>query len=163
MWLPFCCLRYQSFNTLRLSQKSEHFADNIFKCIFLKEKTRISINISLYFVPKCQINYIAALVQVIAWLPLGYPLPDKPIPLQSFWRGIFFLKWGRIPAESIQEPMLGLASLHLHGSLLPATTPKFPAGLLQSKCSAHFASSSSAQISVMRPGDKPLSESIMVS
>ena len=45
--------------------------------------------------------------------------------------------------------MLGLASPHLHGSLLPATTQKFPAGLLWSKCGAHLASSSSAQISVM--------------
>ena len=57
------------------------------------------------------------------------------------------------PAELIQEPMLGLASLHLHGSLLPATAPRFPAGppveLLQSKYGAHLASCGSAQISLM--------------
>ena len=37
-------------------------------------------------------------------------------------------KWGRTPAELILEPMLGLASPHIHGSLLPASDPRFPAG-----------------------------------
>ena len=46
-----------SFNTLRPRQNGRHFADDIFKCIFLKENVRISINISLDFVPYGAIDY----------------------------------------------------------------------------------------------------------
>ena len=38
--------------------------DDIFKCIFLNENVWISINISLKFVPKGQINNVPALVQM---------------------------------------------------------------------------------------------------
>ena len=62
-------------NTLRLRQNGCHFADNIFKCIFLTENVWISINISLKFVPKVQINNIPALVQIMAWRRPG----DKPL------------------------------------------------------------------------------------
>ena len=62
-------------NTLRPRQNDRHFADDIFKCIFLNENTSISINISLKFVPEGLINNIQALVQIMAWLRLG----DKPL------------------------------------------------------------------------------------
>ena len=42
-------------------------ADDIFKCIFLNENVRISIKISLKFVPKRPINNIPVLVQIMAW------------------------------------------------------------------------------------------------
>ena len=61
-------------NTLRLRQTG-HFADDIFKCLFLNEKSSISINISLKFVPEGRINNIPALVQIMAWRRLG----DKPL------------------------------------------------------------------------------------
>ena len=51
-------------------------ADDIFKCIFLNENVRISIQISLKFVPKGPIDNKSALVQVIAWCRTG----DKPLP-----------------------------------------------------------------------------------
>ena len=47
----------------------------IFKCIFLNENARISIKISLKFVPKGPINKIPALVQMMAWHRPG----DKPL------------------------------------------------------------------------------------
>ena len=47
----------------------------IFKCIFVKENTWISIDISLKFVPKGQINNISALVQIMAWCRPG----NKPL------------------------------------------------------------------------------------
>ena len=50
-------------------------ADNIFKCIFLNEKTQISIKISLKFVLKGPINKIPAWVQIMAWRRPG----DKPL------------------------------------------------------------------------------------
>ena len=48
-------------NTLRLRQNGHHFADDIFKCIFLNEIVWISNKISLKFVPKGPINNIPAL------------------------------------------------------------------------------------------------------
>ena len=45
-------------NTLRPRQNGRHFADAIFKCILLNENAWISLEISLKFVPKVQINNI---------------------------------------------------------------------------------------------------------
>ena len=53
-------------------------ADDIFKCNFLNEKARISITISLKFVPKGPIDNESALVQVMAWRRTD----DKPLPEQ---------------------------------------------------------------------------------
>ena len=62
-------------NTLRPRQNGRHFADDIFKCIFLNENVWIPIRISLKFVPKGPINNIPALVQIMAWRRSG----DKPL------------------------------------------------------------------------------------
>ena len=43
------------------------FADNTSKHIFLNENVRISINISLKFVPKSPINNIPALIEIMVW------------------------------------------------------------------------------------------------
>ena len=43
-------------NSLRPRQNGRHFADDIFKCIFLNENVWIPIKISLKFVPKGPIN-----------------------------------------------------------------------------------------------------------
>ena len=53
-------------NTLRPKRNGQHFADNIFKRIFLNENAWISTKISLDFVPKGPINSVPALVQI--WL-----------------------------------------------------------------------------------------------
>ena len=63
------------FNTLRPRQNGFHFADDIFKCIFLNENVWIPIKISLKFVPKDPINNIPALVRIMAWRRPG----DKPL------------------------------------------------------------------------------------
>ena len=63
------------FNTLRPRQNGRHFAEDIFKCIFLNENVWIPIRISLKFVPKCLINNNPALVQIKAWRRPG----DKPL------------------------------------------------------------------------------------
>ena len=62
-------------NTLRLRQNGCRFADDTFKCIFLNENVRISMKISLKFVPKGPINNNPALVQIMAWHQSG----DKPL------------------------------------------------------------------------------------
>ena len=48
-------------NTLRPRQDARHFADDIFKCVFLNEDIWISINISLKFVPMGPINNISSI------------------------------------------------------------------------------------------------------
>ena len=54
-------------NTLMQRQKGCLFVDDTFKRIFLNENVRISIKISLKFVPKVPINNIPALFQIMAW------------------------------------------------------------------------------------------------
>ena len=53
----------QWINTLRPRQNGRWYPDDIFKCIFLNENICITINISMKFVPKGQINNIPSLVQ----------------------------------------------------------------------------------------------------
>ena len=62
-------------NTLRPRQNGRHFADDIFKCIFLNENVWISIKISLKFVPNDPINNIPSFVQIMALRRPG----DKPL------------------------------------------------------------------------------------
>ena len=76
--IPICYYNYsyrKDINTLRQRQNGRHFADDIFRCIFFSESGCISMNISLKFVPKGQINNIPALVQIVAWCRPG----DKPL------------------------------------------------------------------------------------
>ena len=56
-------------------QNCRHFADDIFKRIFLNENMWISLKISLKFIPKVQINNIPASVQIMAWGRTS----DKPL------------------------------------------------------------------------------------
>ena len=56
-------------------QNGRHFADDIFRCIFMDEKSCILITISLKFVPNGPIDNNPALVQIMAWLQIG----DKPL------------------------------------------------------------------------------------
>ena len=72
----FCLFTvHDHVNTLRPRQNGRRFADDTFKRIFLNENVRISIKISLKFVPKGPINNIPALVQIMAWRRSG----DKPL------------------------------------------------------------------------------------
>ena len=64
-------------NALRARQNGHHFADDTFKRIFWKENVRISIKISLKFVPKGPIDNTPALFQMMAWRrPGGKPLSE---------------------------------------------------------------------------------------
>ena len=57
---PFaCCI---VFNSSPPGQNGCHFADDIFRCVFVNKKVRILIKISLKFVPKGPIDNIPALV-----------------------------------------------------------------------------------------------------
>ena len=57
LWqLSFTVISLVLFNSSHLGQNGRHFADHIFKCIFMNEKICISIRISLKFFPKCPID-----------------------------------------------------------------------------------------------------------
>ena len=62
-------------NTLRPRQNGRRFAEDTFQRIFLNGNVRISITISLKFLPNVPINNITALVQIMAWRRSG----DKPL------------------------------------------------------------------------------------
>ena len=67
------------FNTLRPRQNGRHFADDIFKCIFLNENVWIPIKISMKFVPKGPINNIPSLVQIMVWRRPGAKPLSEPM------------------------------------------------------------------------------------
>ena len=55
--------------------------DNNFKCIFLNGNDKITIQISLKFVPRSPIDNRTELVQVMAWRRTGNkPLPEPILP-----------------------------------------------------------------------------------
>ena len=61
---------------LPLDKMAAISANDIFKCIFLNEKDKIPITISLNLIPRGPIDNTQALVQVKAWRRTG----DKPLP-----------------------------------------------------------------------------------
>ena len=64
-------------NTLWPRQDDCHFADDIFKFIFLSENVWVSLKISLKFVPKVRVNNVPSPVQRMAWRrSRGKPLPE---------------------------------------------------------------------------------------
>ena len=67
--------RGRGVNSFRPRQNGRRFADDTFKRIFLYENVRITIKISLKFVPKGPINNNPALVEIMAWRRSG----DKPL------------------------------------------------------------------------------------
>ena len=69
------CPRSQSVNTMRPKHNCRHFAEEIFKCIFLNVNVRNSLKFSPTCVPKVRINTDPALVQIMAWRRPG----DKPL------------------------------------------------------------------------------------
>ena len=102
VWALGCAMWIQGTNrgsifiTLRaisffhtLTQNGRHFAYDTFKGIFLNENVRISIEISLKFVPTGPINTIRALVQIMAWRRLG----NKPLsePMLTQFNDAFLL------------------------------------------------------------------------
>ena len=54
-------------------------ADDIFKCIFLNENDKITIQISLKLVRRSPIDNKSALVQVMAWRTGDKPLPETMV------------------------------------------------------------------------------------
>ena len=96
------------FNTLRPKQNGHHFADDIFKCIFLNENVWISIKIYLKFVPKGQINNIPALVQIMAWCQPGNKPLSEPM-MFSLLMHICITPLNETPIDTLFETVSNLA------------------------------------------------------
>ena len=81
IWLSLksCVSQRKVRNTLRPRQNGRHFADYVFKCIFLNWNLCVSIKSSLNFVPKGPINNIPALVQIMAWRRTGGKPLSEPM------------------------------------------------------------------------------------
>ena len=60
-------------------QNGRHFAEDIFKIIFLNENVRISIQFSLRFAPSAPIDNKSALVQVMACRLFGAKPLHEPV------------------------------------------------------------------------------------
>ena len=73
------CEVHIKLNTLRPRLNGRHFADAIFKCIFLNENVWIPIKISPKFVPKGLINNISSLVQIMVWRHPGAKPLSEPM------------------------------------------------------------------------------------
>ena len=93
-----------NINTLRLRQNGCHFADDIFKHIFLSENIRIWSKIPLKFVPTGTVNNISALVQIMAWRRSG----DKPLsePMLVSLRTHICVAWPQGVKDTVGIPPL---------------------------------------------------------
>ena len=76
---PISAYRYQclqqNINKSRRRQNCHHFADGIFKWLFMNKNVWVSLKISLKIVPKFRINNIPGLVQIMDQRRPG----DKPL------------------------------------------------------------------------------------
>ena len=109
------------FNTLRPRLNGRHFADDIFKCIFLNENAWITITISLKFIPKGPISNIPALVQIMAWHrpsdkplsePMMFNLPTHICVTRPQWVN-------GLPADVSEKPNNALTT-RMHGDYRPS-------------------------------------------
>ena len=81
-----------SINILKPRQNGRHFADDIFKCIFLNEYVWISIKIPLKSVPGGPpINIVPTLVMIMAWRRPGEKPLSEPmlVRLPTQWKSPF--------------------------------------------------------------------------
>ena len=143
------------FNSLRPRQNGRHFADDIFKCIFLNENVRISINISLKCVPKGPIDHIPALVQIMAWRrPVMISLPTHICVTRPQWVNTLRPRQnGRHFADDTFK------CIFLNENVITSTKISLK---FVPKCSINNIPTLVQIMAWRRPGDKPLSEPMMV-
>ena len=88
-WKPFLhcwpwwidCLTH-----LPLDENGHHFAEDMFRCIFMNEKFSILIKISIKFVPKRPIDNNTALAKIMAWHQIGDKPLSVPVLTRFHWR-----------------------------------------------------------------------------
>ena len=73
--MGFYCSPIPYLNSSLREQNGRHFADDIFKCFYMKQNLCILVRILLKFVSKSPIDSKPTLVQIISWRWTG----DKPL------------------------------------------------------------------------------------
>ena len=107
----------QILNTLRLRHDGHHFADDIFKCIFLYENVWIPIWMSLKFVPKGPINNIPALVQIMAKRrPGDKPLSEPMMVRLPTYVCVTWPQWVNLSSASLISLSLSSDCYHQNGN-----------------------------------------------
>ena len=122
---------HHMINTLRPKRNGQHFADNIFKCIFFNENAWIFIKISLKFIPKGPINNIPALIQPLSksdsddifkyiffnenvWILIKISLKFIPKgPINNIPTLIQTMAWRRPGDKPLSEPMMIMLLTHI--------------------------------------------------
>ena len=150
-------------NTLRPRQNGRHFADAIFKRIFVNENIWIPIKISPKFVPKGSINNIPALVQIMAWhCPDDKPLSEPMVVNLPTLICLTWPQWGntlrpRQNGHHFADDISRCIFLNENIWILNKISLKYvPLCLIDNMA---------ALVQIMawrRSGDKPLSEAILV-
>ena len=102
-------------NTLRPRGNYCHFADDIFKCIFVNENAWFSFKISMTFAPRVRIYSIPELVQIMVWRRPGDRPLSEPIMLSFLtYMCVTRPQWVKIipstqPVSSTSESSLSLS------------------------------------------------------
>ena len=94
------------FNSSPPGQNGRHFADDMFKCIFLNENIWISNKISLKYVPWGLIDSMSALVQIMVWRRPGDKPLSEPMLTQFTDTEPHMQHWGRWVKQSGTKPNL---------------------------------------------------------
>ena len=76
---PVAVITYPCLISSPTGQNGRHFADDIFRCIFVNEKFCILIKFSLKFVPNGPIDNNPVLVQIMAWRWIGAEPLSEPM------------------------------------------------------------------------------------
>ena len=92
-------LNHHNINTLRPRQNGHHFADDIFKYIFLNEDVRISVNISLKFAPMGQIKNISVMVRRLGDKPSSEEIIFSLLTMMTSSNGNIFRVAGHLCGE----------------------------------------------------------------
>ena len=150
-------------NTLRPRQDGRHFADNICTCIFFNENYCILIKFSLKFVGKGPIDNNPALVQIMAWRrPGNKPLSEPMVVSLPTHICVTWPQWvntlrPRQNGRHFADNTFNRIFVNENVRILIKFSLKFvPKGSINNI---------PALIQIMawrRPGDKPLSEPMMV-
>ena len=151
-------------NTCRPRQNGRYFPDNILKYIFLNGNIWISIKISIKCVPRGPINNNPDLVQILTWRPPGDKTWHEPMTVSLLTHmGVTRHHWVStlMPRENVRhfsDDIFNYVFLNENVWIPIKISLKFvPKGQIN-----HIPAL--VQIMVWRlPGDKPLSEPMLVS
>ena len=151
IWAVVTCTKLAwIINTLRPRQNGRHFADDIFKCIFLNENVWIPIKISVKFVPKGPVNITPALVQIMAWRrPGAKPLSEPMMVSLTMHICVTRPQWVKIKLEQKEFTQYFNRACHPNWDQYPDALSSTHQSRVMNTCQFYMMSLST--ISIMGP------------